>query len=386
MSAEHVTLPEPARSIMLAVWDTLRTRISAPPSEAPFVLGGGTMLAARWRHRASKDVDIRVNPQGGDGLLSRIHAEPTLGEALDRDMVAAGAWAKDDRFRHVLQYGFGPPGHGDPPRLELVELLPHLRGEMTWTVSENMAFWSATNEEILAGKWIDRRHAMPTRDVFDFAVAGRKDPAALQRAIATTSGPKADLNPIIRALAAERSLHAEVAADAITNVPDDLAEIRRDPARFAAWAIGRFAMTRAEITCDKDQWQISTRCNATPNATVHGPFPDAEGTMRVARAVGAVPDEDLQDAIDTARHNGSYTHIHAAATLTEATAPRFITHPDGTINIDNFAEDPVTVENIDQAVALAIRRGWETQDEARGSREQLQKQLELARTRGRTIT
>ena len=58
---DRLTLPEPARGLRAAARDVLH-RIEPEDLYEPVVipphLGGGTVLAARWRHRASTDIDV----------------------------------------------------------------------------------------------------------------------------------------------------------------------------------------------------------------------------------------------------------------------------------------------------------------------------------------
>ena len=56
---EQLTLPEPASGL----WNRIRTTVHAlgrrrPDERIEPRIGGGTTLAARWRHRASTDIDI----------------------------------------------------------------------------------------------------------------------------------------------------------------------------------------------------------------------------------------------------------------------------------------------------------------------------------------
>ena len=56
---ENLTLPEPAASL----WAAKRSIVHAIPPEMfgrtiPPHLGGGTILAARWKHRISTDIDV----------------------------------------------------------------------------------------------------------------------------------------------------------------------------------------------------------------------------------------------------------------------------------------------------------------------------------------
>ena len=56
---ENLTLPEPAAGL----WAAKRSIVYAIPPEMfgrsiPPHLGGGTILAARWKHRISTDIDV----------------------------------------------------------------------------------------------------------------------------------------------------------------------------------------------------------------------------------------------------------------------------------------------------------------------------------------
>ena len=55
-------LPEPARELWLRTREVIRSNLHGlqdPPVE--YRLGGGTILAARWLHRESADIDITVD-------------------------------------------------------------------------------------------------------------------------------------------------------------------------------------------------------------------------------------------------------------------------------------------------------------------------------------
>ena len=181
-----------------------------------------------------------------------MYEEPMLETSLDREMHAAGARAKKRSSPLELMYVFGEEDDVNPPRVDLVELAPKLYGQTIWTESEGMRFWSAANEEILAGKWIDRRDDSPVRDVFDFAVAGVRDGHALQRAMAT-KGTAQDLDAMVERLANAQERYSADSRETIQGIPPQIEYIREDPARFCAWAIGRWALTAVEIAHDGAQ-------------------------------------------------------------------------------------------------------------------------------------
>ena len=170
------TWPEPAATL----YRTTRKVILGPIHEAAddgwgVKIGGGTVLALRWTHRASEDLDLVVSTlptkawwkrvtnammhagceqqkTGDDGLSPR--AVPTV-------MAFLFTKGKIDISTNVLAL---PAGHaaGD------------VQGDQLTLLS---------NAQILAGKYWGRSGTAPSRDLYDLAVAAELDPAALQIAI-----------------------------------------------------------------------------------------------------------------------------------------------------------------------------------------------------------
>ena len=62
--AEDLTLPEPARTLLSRTRGILDTYVTPrTPDRSGWTIGGGTILAARWRHRESRDIDLLVHPR-----------------------------------------------------------------------------------------------------------------------------------------------------------------------------------------------------------------------------------------------------------------------------------------------------------------------------------
>lgn len=78
LRTENLVLPEPGRRLLHAGYPILTHWLPDRPGQASFIIGGGTMLAARWRHRSSKDIDVKVNGETGYGLVSRAREEPMV--------------------------------------------------------------------------------------------------------------------------------------------------------------------------------------------------------------------------------------------------------------------------------------------------------------------
>ena len=53
-----LTLPQPARNIWDAHIRTIKELVAQTNPKARLLVGGGTVLAARWKHRLSMDIDL----------------------------------------------------------------------------------------------------------------------------------------------------------------------------------------------------------------------------------------------------------------------------------------------------------------------------------------
>ena len=60
MTAERLQLPEPAGALWTRVREPLKRALESLGAPMELKLGGGTVLAARWKHRSSHDIDIVV--------------------------------------------------------------------------------------------------------------------------------------------------------------------------------------------------------------------------------------------------------------------------------------------------------------------------------------
>ena len=131
-------------------------------------IGGGTILAAKWRHRTSTDIDIfwrkeRWSPKEENARLKKWLALSK--EQPKKTMLSAGV-------NKVEWEG------GDTDFIATQVLQPALRRDPV--VGTELT--ACTTEEILAGKIIGRA-LIPYRDIFDAAVAVLKEPQALKMAL-----------------------------------------------------------------------------------------------------------------------------------------------------------------------------------------------------------
>ena len=157
---ETLELPEPARTLFRKTRPALETHVSAYAADGEgFKLGGGTILAARWKHRRSNDIDVLFHPD-----TKTSHFEVELGKALE-------------------EAGGVPLGWGEWSRIEFGENhLDLLKGEPTPAIGHKPTMIDTspvtvlTNVQILNGKLGYRALDPPTRDVSDVAVCGIEDP------------------------------------------------------------------------------------------------------------------------------------------------------------------------------------------------------------------
>ena len=104
MRTEQVVLPEPGRTLLRRTYPILVRRFGGASAKAGFiVVGGGTMLAARWGHRASKDLDIKVNNSEGG--------------------VAPVQWTPSDCAEEVFAMAKTHPPYAPEFRRQMVELV-----------------------------------------------------------------------------------------------------------------------------------------------------------------------------------------------------------------------------------------------------------------------
>lgn len=159
-------LREPARSI----WQKHRHAVERLRGEAGgagrLMLGGGSILGARWEHRRSTDIDVLLpdrealndaHPDGPNDL-----AAATGGEASEM-------WK--DRVKVAVEDGM----------LDITAAAPLLPGMETRGDVEGREETVLANAQILRGK-LNRTHKGVTRDAFDLVSAARADENALQQA------------------------------------------------------------------------------------------------------------------------------------------------------------------------------------------------------------
>ena len=165
-------LPEPARELWLRTREVIRSNLHGlqdPPVE--YRLGGGTILAARWLHRESADIDVTVDD---DTPLHRL-GNPIQSAFVEQVKALGG----EPRFLPELNKYKVLFDEGE---IDIWARTPILREGHRRELVEGRQEVLLTNAQILRGK-IERGDLNLSRDVYDVVRAAEVDPASLEAAI-----------------------------------------------------------------------------------------------------------------------------------------------------------------------------------------------------------
>ena len=165
---ETLTLPEPARTLWLAKREIIRdlpdegTGRKVTPH-----LGGGTTLAARWKHRVSTDIDILL-----PGRNTLIDLAQDNDDNIARRLGGSPVAVSGSR----IKVGFAD-GEIDLTTLRPMPSEGHRESQVEGRTEIVLA-----NAQILRGK-LERAEKLHVRDVVDVIVASKADPASLATAV-----------------------------------------------------------------------------------------------------------------------------------------------------------------------------------------------------------
>ena len=235
---EEITLPKPARTL----WQRAREVIHSLPAEdtgrivVPHI-GGGTLLAARWKHRLSADIDIllpgrnsliRFAQDNDDNLARRLGGEPEA--------------QTGSRIKIAFEHG----------KLDISVLRPSpARAERQASV-DGVGEMVLSSAQVLRGK-LERVMKLPVRDVIDMTVAGKKDPGALATAANMLSRDAAGaVAELWRAADEEfeKQLNEDNAVRSL-NVPGGVNEKTLGTAAAQALMDNRYRRLRVEVENDR---------------------------------------------------------------------------------------------------------------------------------------
>ena len=169
---ETLILPEPARQLWLSTRGAIDAGLQLLQNRPPeYTIGGGTILAARWRHRKSFDIDIEVDPEtplrhvtrGGDLSL---HSQV-------RRLGGQGFFSAEIKKYKIVF---------DGSNIDIWAHRPAFAGAETEATVDGRGQRVLSTAQIIRGK-LDRGDMNLVRDVFDIGKAREHDPESLETAI-----------------------------------------------------------------------------------------------------------------------------------------------------------------------------------------------------------
>ena len=242
--SEKLTLYGPARELLARVRGALDEHMAPVAADGEgWKLGGGTVLAARWKHRESDDLDVVYHPDTETAQFDT-GLQPALEEAGGK----VGAWGE----LTVVEFG--------DQSLELMKKVPTPAAGHEVAILDSKAATVLSTVQILSGKLRNRALDPPVRDVYDIAVCGIEDPESLEKAVNGLYGAK--LDSVLCGWRMKTTEHAANAALRVRGVPARLEPVHADPAEYAIQAAESAIYTRVTIFSERGRLLVETRCNA----------------------------------------------------------------------------------------------------------------------------
>ncbi len=217
------------------------------------VLGGGSILNARWHHRESIDIDMLLPGRRNANALRR-------GGRLDLAAAVGGTTVREKENRVTVRTREGV--------LDVTTMKPEFPGWERHVEVEGQTEAVLTTAQILRGKLNRIRTGLP-RDAFDLITAARAEPLALEIAVNSLSAQQ-------RVTAKEHLKNANTdianrAAEALVGVPDHYRTPRETMGSDAARTLHDHEYQRVQIHRTRDGIVVLTfPRHGTPRALEHG--------------------------------------------------------------------------------------------------------------------
>ena len=264
---ELLTLPEPAATLWRRAGPALERALAQterPP--ARWSIGGGTILASRWGHRGSTDIDLTAPVGTGIDRL-----DERIGGTLRADMTAAGAAdVSTGRRRHRIVFREGS--------IDIAELDPRPAAGQAAALIEGREVGVKSTTQILRGK-LERalREESPVRDLFDVAVAHHADPDALAQAANMLGEDEIRQVKTHWRINAHRLAHEAEAT--LARVSPEYEPERRDVVARAIARLGDARYQAVRIRATQGGLTIETRTAGRPPTTIHTGHDEAAATL-----------------------------------------------------------------------------------------------------------
>ena len=289
-ATERIRLEGPASTAWRTIAPVLTRHVGTPTDDhCPWLLSGGTLLAARWAwHRESNDIDVVA---ASDAALSLWPMADTGGrlQHLDAEFRSSG-WILDPTRTTAWQRGYDHPDTNQA--LDLFASAPRPPMEPVKTLVDAARAYTATTTQVLHGKLQGRGHRAPVRDLYDIAVAGRTDPHALRRALRHIHATTFMRN---LALQLQRTDQYRREAESFLVNPTDV-QVAADPAPAAAHRMIASFPAVWRVTRSDTRWRVETfNVHERRLEGIEGSDAEAEDPgAPVAERLGAPADELLR--------------------------------------------------------------------------------------------
>lgn len=238
---EELTLYGRARELFAKTREALDEHVGEYAGDGEgWKLGGGTVLAARWRHRESDDLDILY-----DADTETAHFESKLEPAMEEAGGKPGPWGELSRIDFGEQH------------IDLMKIAPTPGAGHRKATVDGHPTTVLSSVQILSGKLRNRALDPPVRDVYDVAVCGIEDPESLEKAINGLYPAK--LDSIILGWKMNEAAHAADAAEQVRGEPKRLEQVRRRPAQYAIQAAENAIYRKVSIAAERGKVTVETR-------------------------------------------------------------------------------------------------------------------------------
>lgn len=178
---EELTLTPSAGAFWEKIRDATAAQLNTPGDDAEgkrnYEIGGGSILAARWQHRESYDIDLTTSDPNGaiaetvatnGGLASAVHGVLTPQSTMHRAVISTQGGT-----------------------LDITKMRPKRDGEQRTTIVNGRPETVLTTAQIIEGK-LARAPELIARDIYDVITARELDPASLEKACGNLAAREAE--------------------------------------------------------------------------------------------------------------------------------------------------------------------------------------------------
>ena len=209
-------------------------------NQAGELLGGGSILNARWDHRLSRDLDLHIDlatTEDGRAVLDRA-AGACGGYRIEHPQFRRIEFERDKEYHADVSFDAPAPRGGEHAAV--------VDGEPAIVLS---------TAQIMSGKLWGRGMHAPARDLIDIAACAEADPEALE--VAVNGLPDKSVDAILHIYRETSAQYRDDAAE-LEGVAEGLRPAVDDPTAYAGNAILDAKYERCEIRTRAGEAEIET--------------------------------------------------------------------------------------------------------------------------------